>query len=141
MKKLFLIMSILAFTLVGFSQPNKTLTVAVDTIQGAETVNFGAIKITSTVGYLTIQALCTQTGGTSDGSLILQGSVDGTTYTTLQATDNLFYAYPNDTLTITNGASYQAILKDAPFQYYRIQGAGTANDTTKVTIKYIYRTK
>lgn len=132
------VLALLSFGTVE-AQRGTVYTLAVDTLQGAETVNFEAIKITGDYNSIVIQALCTQTGGTSDGSLILKGSVDGVTYTTLVTTDNFLYAYPNDTLTITNGASVQWVLDATPFLYYRVTGAGTSGDSTKVAIKYVYK--
>ena len=53
-------------------------TVAVDTIQGAETVNFAiGTTILGSYNSLSITALCTELGGTSDGTLALYGSHDG----------------------------------------------------------------
>jgi hypothetical protein len=135
MKKLILLISIvLAVTVTVNAQ--RVYTLDVDTLQGAETVNFEAIS-SSLAGTIAIQALCTETGGTSDGTLVLQGSVDGTSYVTLTETSGLFTFYPNDTLTITDGAVLQVVVQDSPFAYYRVQGAGTASDSTQVAIKYI----
>ena len=102
-----------------------------DTLQGNETVTFTAMQDASQ-----IQVLCTQLGGTSDGTLLLKASVDGVTYTTLAETSNAINFYPNDTLTITNGASWLIDVKGKLFNYYEVVGAGTASDTTLVTIKW-----
>lgn len=102
-----------------------------DTLQGNETVTFDVMQDAKQ-----IQALCTQLGGTSDGTLILKGSVDGTTYVTLSETAGLINFYPNDTLTITNGAAWLVTIQEKLFNYYKVVGAGTASDTTLVTIKW-----
>ena len=121
------------------AQPGIAQSVAVDTIQGAETVNFVLSPSFQGKNLLTIQALCTQTGGVSEGTLILEASVDGISYETLTTTDGFLYAYPNDTLTIANGAVGTWVLKDSPWIKYRLQGTGAANDSTKITIKYVYK--
>ncbi|MCR9066275.1 MAG: hypothetical protein NXI00_20050 [Cytophagales bacterium] len=127
MKRIVVLLSLILFTALGASAQRA---VTVDTLQGAETVNFGTME-----NAKLIQALCTQTGGTSDGSLILQVSLDGTAWTTISETSGIAHFEPNDTLTITNGATY-AIWIDKPFPYARIQGAGTSGDSTRVAIKY-----
>lgn len=113
--------------------------VSVDTINGNETVNFTLGQITSGFTTTTIQALCTQIGGTSDGTLIIQGSVDGTSYVTLQDDVSVMKSYPNDTLTITDGAVGTWIIKETPYNHYMIQGGGTAGDSTLITVKYVYK--
>lgn len=137
MKRIALILSF--FALVAFASAQKVHTVAVDTLQGAETVNFGAIKSSLGEGTLTIQALCTQLGGTSDGTLNLYGSVDGTSWVKVLETAGIFHFYPNDTLTITNGAVMSVVIKDSPFAQYRFTGVGTSADTTLVTPKYHFK--
>ena len=118
-----------------FAQKGSLKTVTVDTINGAETVNFALERITGNYDA-SIVTLCTQVGGTSDGSLILQGSIDGTTYETLTETTGLIHFWPNDTLTIVDGAEWAIMLISTPFRYYREQGAGTSGDSTLITIKY-----
>lgn len=141
MKNLVIMLMLLVVSFGGLSAQGRgdVKSLAVDTLQGNETVNFEAIQLTGDYNSLVIQALCTQTGGTSDGSLILKASVDGTTYTTINTTTDLLAAFPNDTLTITNGASVQWVLGSTPWRYYRVSGAGTVNDSTQVTIKYIIK--
>lgn len=105
--------------------------VTFDTLNGNETVVFDAMR-----GADQIQALCTNIGGTSDGTLILKASVDNITYVTITETAGLITCFPNDTLTITDGVGWVVDIKDNPFNYYKIVGAGTVNDTTLVTIKW-----
>lgn len=135
MKKL-LVLLVCVFAFVALANAQRVYTTTVDTLQGNETVNFEAIQSSSSSGTLAIQALCTQLGGTSDGTLLLQGSVDGTSYVTITNVAGKYDFYPNDTLTITNGAVMTALITESPFNYYRFQGAGTAGDTTLVTPKY-----
>jgi hypothetical protein len=135
MKRIILIIAVM-FAFVAFAEAQRVYTQTGDTLQGAETVNFTAIRSTSSSGTLALQALCTELGGTSDGTLILQGSVDGTSYNTITTVAGKYDFYPNDTLTITDGAVIQCLITASPFNYYRWQGGGTASDTTLVTQKY-----
>jgi len=107
----------------------------IDTIQGAETVNFSAM-----VNAGTVQVLCEDDfGGTSDGLIRLQGSNDNVTYSTLVFDVNDQFVYTNndnDSLTIVDNATWLIDLDKLGFPYYRITGTGTSGDTTKVTIKW-----
>lgn len=125
------------FAFVAFASAQRVYTLTADTLNGAETVNITAVKSSSTSsGILTLQALCTEIGGTSDGTLLLQGSVDGTSYNTILNVAGKFDFLPNDTLTITDGGVMQCAITDSPFNHYRWQGGGTASDSTLVTPKY-----
>jgi len=146
MRKIMLI----AMLLIGFSafaQVGAVKSVAVDTLKGSETVQFTIGTFTGSYQTLCIQALCTQLGGTSDGTLTLYGSVDGTSYSFINGVGGKVIASPKasntgtdlNQITITNGLVASWIVEDVPFKYYRITGVGTASDTTKVTIKYIYK--
>jgi hypothetical protein len=128
MKKIILILSlILTTTLVNYGQRAIT-----DTIQGAETVTFTVIN-----GVGQLSALCTDDfGGTSDGTLILQGSVNGTVFETVTETAGLFSFYPNDTLTIAPNAEWLVAIQKPVFNYYRVSGTGTSGDTTLITISW-----
>ncbi len=127
MKNLLLI-GIMLIGVLAFSQ--RTLT---DTIQGAETVNF-----TSMQGAKYIQVLCEDDfGGTSDGLLMLQGSVDGVSWDDLFTNDNYWYSsIDSDSLTIAPDATWVINAGNLNFPYYRLTGDGTSGDTTLVTIKW-----
>lgn len=91
-----------------------------------------------------IQVLATNVGGTTDGTLTLQGSVDNTTFQNIQPTAGSYIYFPDDTTdltgytwTMTDGGSLLIGLEKRPFTYYRIRVAGTVNDTTTLTIKWI----
>jgi len=137
MKKLIVILLMLV-AVVGYSQnfTEYTATITPDTLTKVETEYFATGEITTPAKTVAIQTLCTQLGGTSDGSAILQVSLDGTSYQTLTETANFAHFLTNDTLTITNGVIWQIALKEAPWKYYRVAATGTANDTTLVTVKY-----
>lgn len=114
-------------------------TIDVDTLQGAETVNFGIVMLSGEYNAVTFQALCTELGGTADGTLNVMGSVDGTSYVNITDASGLAKGFPNDTLTITDGAILQFVVQDAPFRYYKLVGTGTASDTTLVQWKYVLK--
>ncbi len=129
MKTIFIILGFILFSVTGFSQR-----VVTDTLQGNETVNFMAM-----LDARQIQVTCTNVGGTSDGTLVLQGSTDGVNYVTLSATTGVFNFYPNDTLTIVDGAVWLINVEKPTFSYYRVVGAGTASDTTLIVINWSRR--
>lgn len=139
MRKLLILVGFILVTSLSFGQVGRIYSVSTDTLNGAETVNFATSQITGGYTTLAIQALCTEIGGTSDGTLILQGSVDGTSYVTMTDAVGVLASYPNDTLTITDGAVVQYVVQETPFNFYRVQGAGTASDSTLVTVKYVYK--
>lgn len=105
--------------------------VTVDTLNGVGTVNFEKLLWPGS-----IQAHCEELSGTSDGTLRLQASLDGEAWQYVSETDGLANFYPNDTLTVTNGAVLLVNITKKAFPYWRIVGTGTADDVTKVTIKY-----
>lgn len=140
MKKLFILL-VAIFAFVAFANAQNVYNATADTLQGAETVNLGVVNSSSSSGTLVLQALCTELGGTSDGTLILRGSVDGTSYVDIVETAGVFNFYPNDTLTITDGAVITCVITNSPFGYYLWQGVGTASDTTLVTPKYLPKLK
>lgn len=147
MKKLFLLFALVAISIAVAAQGSLRSTSGA--MNGTTVMNVALAETFTAKNLLVIQALCTQVDGTSEGTLILQGSVDGTSYNTLTSTEPLhpgdtvqsglngfITAFPNDTLTVTNGAVGSWIVKDSPFRKFRIQGTGGAGDTTTVSIKY-----
>lgn len=134
MKNIILLLAIILIGSLGFAQ--RTIT---DTLQGNENVNF-----TTMIDPSQIHVLASELGGTSDGSITLQGSVDGTSFINIQPTARLFYYFPDDTAdltgytwTITDAGSLLIILeKLPPLRYYRIRGDGEVNDTTLITITW-----
>jgi len=137
MKKIILISMFIALTLGSYAQR----TLAVDTLQSNETVSFATMEAPKA-----IQAVCTQLGGTSDGTLSLFGSIDGTNWTYLNFNDHTIgVASPwasivggdstsQSQITITSGLVASWILKTDLYPYVKIVGVGTSSDTTKVQI-------
>ena len=142
MKKLFVLFSMISllFAVEVNAQPNVVLTASYDSVLAVETVYTGTINIQSNPDVVLIQGLCTDVGGTPDGTLILQGSIDGTSYINLApVTGKIAYFPNNDTLTITAGAIQTVAIYENAFNYYRWKATGTANDSTLITTKYIYK--
>lgn len=110
-----------------------------DTITNTGVVTSDVIQITSNYNALTIQAVYTQLTGTSAGSAVLKASVDGTSYITINNADGMVKGWPNDTVTITNGAIYDFVIKDVPFKYYKLVSTGSGTSTTRVVVKYILK--
>jgi hypothetical protein len=126
MKKLLFILAFVALGVAANAQR-----VVIDTIKGAETVNFATMQNADEV-----QVLCTELGGTADGTITLEGSVDAISWEIIAETPSNYNFYPNDTFTIVDGAVMIVNIKDDPFLYHRISGTGTTSDTTIITIKW-----
>lgn len=131
------LLSVISFSV--FSQRGTVKSITVDTVKSNETIYLQTETFGSSWNYLTIQALCTQVGGTTDGTMTLQGSVDGTSWVPLTDQSELVKGYPDDSLTMTNGAVQSWILEGSPFYKYRIKVDGTDSDTTEITAKYIFK--
>ena len=122
------------------AQRGRVITLDFDTIQGAETVNFETFKTTGSYNSISIEALCTQLGGTSDGTLTLYGSNDGTNWVFINGVGGLVIASPKasntgtdlNQLTITNTLVASWVVDGSPFRDWRITGVGTSGDTTLV---------
>lgn len=125
----------IAFTLGVSAQTGVLKTPSYDSLIGNETVYFYVTTVTGDYLNLSITALCTEVGGTSDGSLYLQYSA-GDNYETVTQTDGLFEFISNDTLTISDGAVFNVIIRNPPAGNYRLKGVGTASDSTLIEPQY-----
>jgi len=151
MKKIFILVSVLLLGVMAYGQGRGNVgTIPSDTIIGAETVNFAIGTFTGSYKSLAIICVCTDNyGGTSDGTLTLYGSLDGTSYSFINgaADGNVVTASPKASLTgtdmnqvtITDGLIASWVVNGTPYKYYRIAGVGTTGDTTDIAIKYIYK--
>ena len=130
MKKLLFVFAIFAIGAGLFAQNKGTVTsLTVDTIPSATAVNFPlGVDFKSNAQVIAIQAVCTEISGTAEGNLYLEGSLDGTSYETITATEYFMVGFPDDTLTITDGAVGIWYLYNTPFNYIRLQGTGGAGD-------------
>jgi len=142
----------LVFVIVAMAasaQRGRVVTVAVDTLQGAETVVLATIgPLTGSYQTLSISSLCTQLGGTSDGTLTIYGSNDGTNYVLINGVGGeVITASPVasitgadlNQITITNTLVTNWVIKDVAQRFYKITGVGTASDTTQVNVTYIIK--
>jgi hypothetical protein len=91
-----------------------------------------------------ISILATEVAGTTDGTVTLQGSVDGVTYTNIQPAAGAIYYFPSDTSELTghtwsftDGASLLAVFEKPYFNHVRMHCIGTASDTTLMTVKWV----
>ncbi len=140
MKKYIFLISILFIVSLSFGQGyNKVVSITPDTLTKVETEYFSVQNVTGTVSTISIGVLFTEISGTSDGSAVLQGSVDGVSYYTLSSETGKMAFYPNDTLTITDGAIWVIELTNPAFVSYRIAATGTASDVTLITPNYIIK--
>lgn len=143
MKKLIfmILMAVFLLPLMVDAQVNTITTITADTLTKVETEYFAIGPITGAYSSLNIQSVYTQLGGTTDGTALLQCSVDGTSYATIvdDNYDEIFFRGDDDTLTINNGDIWQIEIKNPTFPYYRIAATGTASDTTLVTTKWILK--
>ena len=138
MKKLLILSALFMMSVVMFGQTKGTVTtLTVDTIDSVTAVNFPLVVEFENNQTIAIQAVCANVSGTSEGSLYLQGSLDGTSYQTLSTTAGFLVGVTNDTLTISDGAIGLWYLVSSPFNYYRLQGTGGAGDSTEVTVKWV----
>ena len=148
MKKLILVLFVSLFAMASMAQRGSLKTLAVDTLQGLETVNFETFNLNGSYNAVSVTALCTQLGGTSDGTLALYGSNDGTSWVFINGVGGgVITASPVasitgadlNQLTITNTLVANWVVKDTPYRRYRVTGAGTTGDTTQVNITYVYK--
>lgn len=140
MKKLILIIAVLFAVFTVNAQRSYTYEITPAAVNGAVTVTFETVELQKG-GTVSLQALCTNTGGTSDGTIWIEASVDGKSWETLTTTAGLFYGFPNDTLTILDAAVGMWVIEDNPFPYVRFVATGTASDSTLITPKYRPKSK
>ena len=91
---------------------------------------------------LSIDVLCSNVAGTSEGTLVLQGRNHSSgTWQTLSSTDfgNQISWTAASTLTVVDAAAWKISIPDATFRYYQFASTGGAGDTTAVTIYYMIR--
>lgn len=139
MKKLFILL-VLAFVAMATSaQQGKVYTLTNDTITNTGTVYSDVVTSTGAANSIVFQVVTTQLSGTSAGTVILQGSVDGTSYVTLNEKTGLIAGFPNDTLTISNGAIWNVAVQNPAWKYYKVKAVGSGTSSTKVVYKYIYK--
>jgi hypothetical protein len=84
-----------------------------------------------------LQATCEELGGTADGTIRLQGSIDGSNWVNLTTISGVYDFFPNDTLDISDGATLIVRISDGrAIPFYRFAVTGTLNDTTRVAFAW-----
>ena len=138
MKK-FLFIVVFAVAAMAATAQN-VIELGVDTINGNETVYFETPIFTGSDAF-TLQAACDNIGGTSEGTLSLEASVDGSDWVPLAEQAGLIHGFAttgeNDSLTITDNANISWIIQKNSFLQYRVKGTGAASDSTLITVKYV----
>lgn len=130
MKKIFVFLSIVLTCFVAQSQSVTTLPLAQgDTITNAGT----ASRVwTASAGYsgIVIQVNLARISGTGAGTVQMQGSLDGVTYTNI-----------GSAFTITNVAAQAAYFNIAgPLPYYiKVLSTGSGTESVQATYKYVFR--
>lgn len=134
--KYLLTFSLVLFAILGMAQGVKSTTVAMNGV----TVATADIYNTAGSSALSIQTVATQVGGTSDGTITLQVSNDGSNFITV--TDAILIGdagitFVSDSIhTVTNGSVWGLSIKDPEWYIYRLKCAGTVNDTTSVAVDW-----
>ena len=138
MKNRLLIIGLVLFSFTVMAQKGYKQTIPTDSVNGIETVYFNTVELVKG-GSLTMQLLCTNTGGTSDGTAVLQASEDRVTWRTLNETTDFLIVFPNDTMTLAADTVGLWILPYNPFGFLRFAVTGTSGDSSIMTP--IYRPK
>lgn len=132
-----LLILICLFLTFGLSaQKGYVQTIASDTVIGADTIYFETTDLLSG-GTVCLGVLCTEVGGTSDGTITIEGSADGKNFFNLTEKTGLISGYPSDSLTITDGSVAGWTIYDNPFAKLRFKVVGTASDSTLISPSYI----
>jgi len=150
MKKFILILVFAVAAMAANAQRGRVITLTPDTLQGSETVNFEAFQTTGSYNSISVQGLCTELGGTADGTLALYGSNDVSNigWTLINGVGaGILTASPMASLadttlnviTITDALTPSWTVKGSPFRNWKVVGVGTASDTTLVELTVILK--
>jgi len=142
MKKIILLLfAFIAVSQFIQAQAYKTVTATeADQNDGAETdyIYLPNVDWFYSVKDLDIQTLCTQTGGTSDGKITIERSVDKISWKPVLTTIDTDLIAANDTFTIVNAGVSQFRLKTY-WPYYRLKIVGTSGDSTALLTRYNWK--
>jgi hypothetical protein len=134
------ILMLMLFALVGIVQAQTVYTFAVGATAKGDTVQHNTaitktMTLTKNFTAGSIQVVNAKLSGTVGGTTILQVSVDGTNFKTVNAV--------GDTLTNTNTATNSKIwdLNPVKYKYYRIVTTGSGSDMIMTTRAYAYLRK
>lgn len=134
---------LVTFLLVGFtalSQTGVSYTLTADTLKGNETDVSPTLTLKGNYA-LVLQAVFDQLGGTSDGTITVQVSNDGTNWKNVRAQEGVIWGLPDVSYTIKNDSSFMVTFASTPYIKYRFIATGTSGDTTKITYYYAYKSK
>ena len=106
------------------------------TLTDATTVYSGLIESTSALGTLTLQASFANVSGTSNGTVTLEGSIDGTNFKTISTVAGKFDFYASDSETIADALVMQAAITASPFVFYRFKMVGVGTQSTTCSFSY-----
>jgi len=125
------------------AQRGRVITLDALDVEGAETVSSEVFKTTGSYNSVSVQALCTEIGGTTDGTISLWASNDGTNWVFLNGSDGSFLtaspkasiaAADSNKITMTSGLVANWVVDGSPFREWKVTGVGTISDTTQVDI-------
>lgn len=141
MRKLLILLGLIAMS---FSANAQVVAMKATTGNTSDTVTNTGTEVLSTQvnGYnevVTVQLTVTKISGTVAGTAILQGSLDGTTWTTL----NHASTTGNDTITLTNVTTNSAIwvVEPSKYLYYRVSVTGSGTMVARISAKIMARKK
>jgi len=137
---IFMILGLVLFLGATAQKPGTSISMTLDTLTNTSAKNgTTVIKLPSVQNSLTVQVLFTQLSGTSAGSAVLEGSVDGTTYHTINATSSTAVIFVNDTATVASGGKWAMTVLHPDLLYYRMRYIPSGTHSTKVTGKWMYK--
>ena len=140
MKKLLLLIAVLIAGMAASAQTFNQATVwTVDTLTNTETAYLTLPKVTRSVESISGLVLAETVTGTAAGTILLQGSLDGTTYVTLTDVTGYISIAVNDTTTIVDNATFGWNVYKPAFLYYRMALVQTGTSTTEYTGHYLIK--
>ncbi len=132
MRKLIIILALIVVATISYSQ--KVTAFTTDTITNTENVvTFETIQVSPTTDVVVV-ILATNLTGTTAGTAVFQGSIDGTIFSTISTA-------AGDTMTITDGATYTWNTEELAgngYNFYRVQFLSTGTHTTGMSGSYMF---
>lgn len=141
MKSLFALLFLVFAFVVATPADAQVRTLSDVQVDEAETLYSDIITVSGGYASLSVDILCTEDGGTTDGNIQLQSrNGSGGTWTYMGEFYSGDFLEINDAdsiMTMTDGAVFRVVLTPAPYYQYRFAVTGTANDTTTVSFDYL----
>jgi len=132
MKKFIIFLAIALVASVSYGQ--KVVAFTTDTITNTETLVTFATGELSAGTEVTCVILATRLTGTTAGTAVFEGSIDGTIFADISAAST-------DTMTIVTTGTHAwntEKLTSSGYKYYRINISSTGSHTTEITGSYMY---